>query len=328
MVKYSLSFVVPTFNEKQSVDILYKEIEDIIKRIGSPSFEVVFVDDGSTDQTPMVLDRLFKKYPNHVVIVTLRANFGKSEALMRGFEACRNEIIVTLDADLQDDPSCLPKFLERIEEGYDFVCGWKKVRHDSIGKRLPSKVFNWGTAKLSRIPLQDFNCGFKVFRREFTKDLVFYGDQYRFLPVFAKHMGFKITEVEVNHRPRKFGVSKFGALRLFTGSFDLITLLFLTRFSFAPLHFFGLFGVFLIILGTGVISTFELRKLLFNIPIGPGRPIIIVSATVAILGTLLIVFGIISELIISLTAKISNNNRAVNIKSLRDERDPGNHRKD
>src|SRR5690349_18376860 len=246
-----LSILVPVYNEVGSLRQLHEEIGQACRKVGVPH-EIVFVDDGSTDGSAKLLDEIADGDPL-VTVIHFRKNFGKSPALAAGFEAVRGQIVVTMDADLQDDPAMIPEFVERIDAGADLVSGWKKRRNDPFGKTFPSKVFNWMVRKLSGIPLQDFNCGFKAYRIECIRELSVYGGFHRFLPVLAGAKGFRIEQLVVNHRARKHGVSKFGVTRFFDGILDLLTVLLVTKYRTRPLHFFGFPGMLLSSFGVGLL---------------------------------------------------------------------------
>lgn len=254
-----LSFVVPVFNERQSLAPLYEEIARVAAAIGARC-EVIFVDDGSTDGGRDALAELSAAYPN-VAVIEFRRNFGKSAALDAGFRAAAGEVVFTLDGDLQDDPAEVPRFLAKIDEGYDVVSGWKETRRDPLDKTGPSKFFNFVVSRLSGLALHDFNCGFKAYRAEALADLALYGELHRFVPVILHWRGFRVGEIPVNHRPRKFGKSKFGASRLFKGAMDLLTVILNTRYQTRPLHIFG--GVGAVIGASGLAILAYLAALWF-----------------------------------------------------------------
>lgn len=235
-----ISVVVPLLNEEHSLETLYAEIAAALEP--RDEFEVVFVDDGSTDGSMGVLTRLHDAHPN-VVVIQLRRNFGKAAALSAGFDAARGELVVTLDADLQDDPREIPRFLAEIDQGLDCVSGWKQVRHDPWHKVLPSRIFNWLVSVLTGVKLHDHNCGFKCYRREIFREVRLYGELHRFVPVLAAARGWKVGEIVVNHRPRKFGRSKYGVTRIVKGFLDLLTVYFLTGFEQRPQHLLGTCGI-------------------------------------------------------------------------------------
>ncbi|MET0385794.1 MAG: glycosyltransferase family 2 protein [Polyangiales bacterium] len=289
-----LSILVPVYDEKDSLHELHTEITAACTKLGR-TYEILFVNDGSKDGSTDVLDELAKLDP-HVVAVHLRRNFGKSPALAAGFERVRGAIVVTLDADLQDDPALIPEFVARIEAGADLVSGWKQKRHDPIDKTLPSRVFNGVVRKLTGLKLRDFNCGFKAYRAECVRELRVYGGFHRFLPVFAHDRGFRVEELVVQHRARKFGSSKYGARRFFEGMLDLPTVLLLTRYRMRPLHFFGLPGV--LVLGVGLLLLAYLTVLWFlGHPVGT-RPLLSLGVLLTITGLQILCVGLVAEVVV------------------------------
>lgn len=289
-----LSIIVPSFNEQDSIGELHRDIVNACDARGY-SWELIFVDDGSTDATPQRLADLAQQ-DGRVRVVTFRRNFGKAAALDAGFQRARGEIIITADADLQDDPSEIPKFIDLIESGYDVVSGWKQVRHDPLGKTLPSKLFNGVVSRVSGVKLNDFNCGFKAYRAEALKGLRLYGELHRFIPVLVHWRGYRVGEMVVNHRPRKFGHSKYGLERLLKGLFDLMTVMLTTRFSARPLHIFGGAGFIF-----GAIGTLCLLYLavLWTLGLGPigSRPLLTFGWLFVVVGVQLISMGLLAELI-------------------------------
>jgi len=233
-----LSVVIPLFDEEESLPALHQELLAALRPTGL-AFECIYVDDGSTDGSLEVLRRLHAADPAQVRVLSFRRNHGKSAAMAAGFAAARGSNIATLDADLQDDPAEIPKLLAALDAGADLVCGWKRARRDPWTKRLPSKLFNLVTARVSGVRLHDFNTGLKAYRAEVVRDLHVYGELHRFVPVLAAWQGFAVHEVPVHHRPRQFGRSKFGAARFVNGFLDLVTVMFITRGGRSPLHFFG-----------------------------------------------------------------------------------------
>lgn len=235
-----LSIVIPVFNEEESLPLLYEKILENVTQLSDliGSYELLFIDDGSRDSSLSVIKALAEKDPN-VHAVVLRRNFGKAAALSAGFEEARGEIVITMDADLQDDPCELRAFIEKLDEGYDLVSGWKYNRLDPLEKRLPSKLFNRVTRKLSGVQLHDFNCGFKAYRREVVKIIDVYGEYHRYIPVLAHREGFRITEIKVHHNKRQFGKSKYGFERYLRGMFDAMSASFLLLFFDRPMYFFG-----------------------------------------------------------------------------------------
>ncbi|HNE84677.1 MAG TPA: glycosyltransferase family 2 protein, partial [bacterium] len=248
---YSISVVIPLFNEEESLPELTEKIHTVASRMGVV-YEIIFVDDGSTDNSYTVIQKLKQQYAA-VKALRFRKNFGKSTALSEGFKMATGTYVITMDADLQDDPEEIPHLVNKLQEGNDLVSGWKKVRHDPISKTIPSRFFNYVTRVMSGIRLHDFNCGLKAYRREVVKDVNLYGELHRYIPVLTKWEGYRrITEIVVHHHPRKYGQSKFGLSRFLKGFLDLITVVFLTRYVKRPLHFFGFFGSLSLLAGLGI----------------------------------------------------------------------------
>lgn len=242
-----ISFVIPTMDEEQSLEKLHRKITEVCDA-QSLEAQIIFVDDGSTDTSWEVMSHLSQANSNTEAI-RFRRNFGKAAALAAGFATCRGEIVFTMDADLQDDPQEIPRFLEKLDAGHDVVSGWKRVRHDPWHKVLPSRVFNWLVSRLTGVFLHDHNCGFKAYRRPILDEVELYGERHRFVPVLAAAQGWRVGEIEVEHHAREHGQSKYGVSRLLKGFLDLITIYLLTSFSSRPLHLIGSFGMFFFGLG-------------------------------------------------------------------------------
>jgi glycosyltransferase involved in cell wall biosynthesis len=261
----------------------------------SSTFEIIFVDDGSTDGSPSVLRELHESDPAHVRVVQFRRNFGKTAALSAGFALARGEVVVTLDADLQDDPDELPKLLAKLNDGYDLVGAWRAHRQDSISKRWPSKIANTTVSKLTGLQLHDINCGFKVYRSEVVKDLKLYGELHRYIPVLAHWKGYRVTEQAVTHHPRRYGASKYGARRLARGYIDFLSVLFLTTYLKRPMHLFGMAGT--IVAGLGTLIMLYLVAL-WVIQGGIGwRPLLFFGITALVVGIQLISVGLLGEML-------------------------------
>jgi glycosyltransferase involved in cell wall biosynthesis len=292
-----ISVVVPVYDEVESLEELYQGITAACTRLGR-GHEILFIDDGSRDGSDLKLDSLASR-DSRVQVIHFRRNFGKSPALAAAFERVRGDIVLTLDADLQDDPAMIPDFVERIDAGADLVSGWKKRRNDPLGKTFPSKVFNWMVRKLSGIPLQDFNCGFKAYRIECIRELSVYGGFHRFLPVLAGAKGFRIEQLVVNHRSRKHGVSKFGVTRFFDGILDLLTVLLVTKYRTRPLHFFGFPGMLLSGIGVGLLIYLSVLWFLGE-SIGT-RPLLTLGVLLTIMGLQFLCFGLLGELLVRTT---------------------------
>ncbi len=285
-----LTLVVPGLNEAESLPELAALIrENLADRV---AYELIFVDDGSTDNTWEVIAELRDGDPA-VRGVRLRKNFGKATALSAGFARARGEVVITMDADLQDDPVDLPNFLEQIEQGLDVVVGWKVNRRDPLNRRVLSRVFNRTVGLLTRVKLHDMNCGFKAYRREVIKAIPVYGDLFRFIPVFAAWHGFRVGEVPVEHHARKFGSSRYGIERILRGMFDLISVIFLTRYSKKPMHLFGMLGL---ILGTAGVGICIYLTVLWGMGHSIGsRPLLLLGVLMIILGMQFFSMGLLGE---------------------------------
>jgi glycosyltransferase involved in cell wall biosynthesis len=302
-----LSIVVPLLNESESLQQLLEEIL-LVAEGNELSLEVIFVDDGSTDDSWSLIEE-FSDAHDEVSGIRFRRNFGKAAALTAGMKAACGDLIMMMDADLQDDPAEIPKFLDRLGEGFDVVNGWKQRRLDPWHKVYPSKVFNWMIGKLTGLRLHDHNCGLKLFRKEVAQELNIYGELHRFIPVIAYSRGFKVTEIPVNHRPREHGHSKYGIRRFLRGFLDLFTVKFLIGFGQRPSHMLGAVGLFFFGLGGLGLAWLTFIWVLMNVfgfltpePIGT-RPLLAYSIAFTLLGAQAISLGLISELIVSNTMK-------------------------
>jgi dolichol-phosphate mannosyltransferase len=302
-----LSVVVPVLNEAESLPPLYQELVDVAREHGY-QWDLIFVDDGSTDGSWDVIERLARDDAS-VQGIRFRRNFGKAAALSAGFAAARGELVFTLDADLQDDPREIPRFLAEIDKGLDVVSGWKQVRNDPWHKVGPSRVFNWLVGYLTGVRLHDHNCGFKCYRREIFDEVRLYGELHRFVPVLAAARGWKVGEIAVNHRPRKFGSSKYGVRRFVKGFLDLLTVYFLTGFAQRPAHLLGTFGLTSLAVGTVGMVYFTIYWLIrqywvFTVGAAEAgmqplheRPALLYSVAALLLGVQLLSVGFIAELI-------------------------------
>jgi len=295
--KVAISIVVPVMNEEQSIQTLYEKLSTQLDRIGS-RYEIIFVDDGSTDGTFRELKTLHSEHPGIVRVIQFRRNFTKTPALVAGFSRCRGDVIFTMDGDLQDDPEEIPSFLSKLDEGYDLVSGWKFPRLDPISKTFPSRIFNWLVGKMTGVHLHDINNGFKAYRREIIEDpqLKLYGEFHRFIPVMAHWRGFRVTEIKVRHHPRKFGSSKYGARRFARGLIDLLNVLFLTTFLRKPLRLFGPLGFWTLLIGIIVDAFVVARRIFFGQPIH-NQPLLFVGILLIIFGVQFILTGLQSEMI-------------------------------
>ena len=290
-----ISVVVPLLNEERSLETLYAEIVAALEQEGH-DFEVVFVDDGSTDESLSTLGRLHEEQSN-VVVVHLRRNFGKAAALQAGFLEARGDIVVTIDADLQDDPGEIPKLLAKLEEGFDLVSGWKTRRNDPFPRRLFSRIFNWVTGVISGVHLHDVNCGLKAYRAEVLKGMRIYGELHRFIPVLAAYRGYRVAEIPVNHRARQHGRSRYGPERYLRGFFDLLSVTFMGRYRHRPLHLFGGVGLLMGAIGF-IILTYLSVMWFWGHGIG-GRPLFTLGVLLMVVGIQFISLGLLSELITS-----------------------------
>lgn len=289
-----ISIVVPLFNEEESLAELVQAIEVSISE--TYSYEVIFVDDGSTDTSFQVIKDLSSKH-EQVRGISFGHNYGKSVALQAGFEEVKGKYVVTMDADLQDDPNEVPDMIQMLKGGLDMVSGWKKERFDPISKTVPSKFFNYVTRKAAGIHLHDFNCGLKAYKREVIDNIYLYGELHRYIPMLAKKEGFtRIGEKIVKHHPRKYGTTKFGLSRFINGFLDLITILFVQRYFQKPMHFFGTFGILLLMVGTGINVYLAVLRLFLNKGIGD-RPLLFLGILLMVLGIQLLSTGLIGELI-------------------------------
>jgi len=297
-----ISIVIPLYNEAESLPELYAWIEKVMKKEGF-SYEVIFVDDGSTDNSWTVIKELKENNPE-IKALRFRRNYGKSPGLHCGFSRAEGDVIITMDADLQDSPDEIPELYEMImQEGYHLVSGWKKKRYDPLSKTIPTKLFNATARAVSGIKLHDFNCGLKAYKKDVVKNIEVYNDMHRYIPYLAKNAGFtKIGEKEVKHQARKYGSTKFGLDRFFNGYLDLLTLWFLSKFGKKPMHFFGLAGSLMFIFGFLAVITVGAMKI-YNMNTGNAyrlvteSPYFFMALTCMILGTQLFLTGFIGELV-------------------------------
>jgi dolichol-phosphate mannosyltransferase len=290
-----LSVVVPVHDEERSVELLYDELDAALAPLQRP-WEVVFVDDGSTDGTFAALTRLHARHEG-IRVVRLRRNFGKAAALQAGFEEAQGDIVVTIDGDLQDDPAEIPRLLAKLDEGFDLVSGWKTKRRDPLTRRIPSRVFNGVTSRISGLRLHDLNCGLKAYRAEVVRGLRLYGELHRFVPVLAHYRGFRVAELPVNHRPREHGRSRYGVERYVRGFLDLLTVTFMGRYRHRPLHLFGGLGLLLGLIGMVVLAYLTALKI-GGEAIGH-RPLLTLGVLLVVVGVQLVSLGLLSELITS-----------------------------
>ena len=302
MDRLDISVVVPLYNEVESLPELAEWVDRVMRENGF-SYEMILIDDGSSDGSWEVVEGLKERYPA-VRGISFARNYGKSAALYCGFAAAEGEVVITMDADLQDSPDEIPELRRMIlEEGYDLVSGWKKRRHDPVGKRWPSKFFNWTARSVSGIRLHDFNCGLKAYRRKVVKAIEVYGEMHRFIPILAKQAGFRrIGEKVVDHHARKYGHSKFGIERMVKGYLDLISVLFMSHFGRSPMYFFGSLGTLMFLLGGGTtvwIIAEKLWKQFHDLPLRAvtDQPLFYLAILAVILGVQLFLAGFLGELI-------------------------------
>lgn len=289
-----LSIVIPLYNEEESLRELYEQIVAVASGMAK-SFEAIFVDDGSTDGSFGVLQELHKG-DHRVKVIRLRRNFGKSAALAAGFQVTRGSYVITMDADLQDDPAEIPGLVEAMGDQYDLISGWKKKRQDPITKTIPSRFFNFVTARMTGIHIHDFNCGLKAYRGGVVKEVSVYGELHRYIPALAHWAGYRVGEKVVNHRPRKYGRTKFGISRFFRGFLDLLTILFTTRYIRRPLHLFGLWGIFSFVIGIAIDGYLSVEWFLGRTSLS-NRPLFLLGFLFIIIGIQFVSFGLLGEMI-------------------------------
>jgi len=289
-----ISLVIPLFNEEESVTPLSHEIRKALSRINI-DYEVIFVDDGSTDASLQKLKEITRT-DNRFKYLSFRKNYGKSAALYEGFKASSGDAVVTLDADLQDDPHEIQNLLKKLESGYDLCSGWKKKRQDPFIKKISSKFFNFFTRIISGVKIHDFNCGLKAYRKEVVENVKVYGELHRYIPVLASWQGFSVTEMIVNHHPRRYGKTKFGMSRFFKGFVDLITVIFVTRYIKRPMHFFGFFGAVSFLIGFIILGYLTILWI-HGIPLS-NRPMLFLGMLLIIVGAQLFAVGLLGEVIV------------------------------
>jgi glycosyltransferase involved in cell wall biosynthesis len=302
-----VSIVIPLYNEEESLPELFEWIVRVVN-VNNYSYEIIMVDDGSTDDSWCIIQKISAQNPN-IKGIKFQRNYGKSAALNEGFKAAKGDVVITMDADMQDSPDEIPELRRMIiEDKYDLVSGWKKKRFDNkLTKNLPSKIFNAAARRISHISLHDFNCGLKAYRKKVVKSIEIYGEMHRNIPVLAKWAGFKkIGEKVVEHRPRKYGVTKFGWERFINGFLDLSTLTFVGRFSKRPMHFFGLYGTIFFIIGF-FSSLYLIIAKIMNTDYGlTNKPLFYIALAVMIMGMQLFLTGFISELIVRNASERNN----------------------
>ena len=291
-----ISIVIPVYNEEESLPELALQLESELNKVAGNRWEVIFVDDGSTDGSFATIGQI-RQRNQRFHCIRFRRNYGKSAALSAGFVEARGVIIITMDADLQDDPKEIPLLIEKLKSCYDLVSGWKKKRRDPITKTIPSKIFNFVTSMMSGIRLHDFNCGLKAYRRDVVKSLKIYGEIYRYIPALAHWEGFRVTEIPVQHHARRYGKSKFGFSRLIKGYLDLLTVLFTTRYFKRPLHFFGTIGSLFSVVGFALDLYLTVEWAMGRTSLS-NRPLALFGVALIIVGVQLISMGLLGEMIV------------------------------
>ncbi|MEA3345646.1 MAG: glycosyltransferase family 2 protein [Chloroflexota bacterium] len=291
-----LSIVVPVYNEEKNVAYLYQQLTEVLEPLGR-SYEVICVDDGSTDRSFELLAELAAR-DSRVKVIRFRRNFGQTAAFSAGFDHAKGEIVITIDADLQNDPSSIPLLLDKMEEGYDLVSGWRANRQDPfLTRQLPSRIANWLITKTTGVDVRDRGCSLRAHRREVVKQMHLYGELHRFIPDIASWIGVTMAEVPVNHRPRRFGKSKYGLSRTFRVILDLITVRFLLSYSTRPIHIFGSLGLVAFLLGVGLGVYLTVLKLAMGQDIG-GRPLLTLAVLLMMVGMQMVAMGLLGELIV------------------------------
>ncbi|MDH7512814.1 MAG: glycosyltransferase family 2 protein [Clostridiales bacterium] len=294
--KVSLSIIIPVFNEAKNLPELFDELMPVLDKLGR-SFEVIFIDDGSTDESWRVLQSLQQRRST-VRIIQLRKNFGQTAALAAGFDYARGDVIINLDADLQNDPKDIPLLIDRVEAGYDIVSGWRKSRKDRFfSRRLPSVIANWLISRLTGVRLHDYGCTLKAFRKDVIKNIKLYGELHRFIPAIASHMGVAIAEVKVNHRPRRHGKSKYSFFRFSRVILDMLTVKFLLSYSTRPLQIFGLIGLVSGLLGFIISFWLSYQRLVLNISVA-NRPLLLLGVLLMVIGFQFITLGLLAEMMV------------------------------
>jgi len=298
-----ISIVIPLYNEEESIVELSIALKKVLEGLRA-NYEVIFIDDGSTDNSFNKIKEV-NRVNSRFKCIKFRRNYGKSAALQQGFKAAKGDYIITMDSDLQDDPDEIPALIEKLNEGYDLVSGWKKVRHDPFIKNQTSKIFNLVTSIMVGLRLHDYNCGLKAYVKDVVKNIKVYGEMHRYIPALAFLSGFRVTEIPVTHHERKYGKTKFGISRFFNGFFDLSTVLFTNKYIKRPLHFFGSIGLLSFVAGFGVLLYLTIMKFAESIPI-EGRPLFFIAILFTIVGAQFFSLGLIAEMITKSSVEIDN----------------------
>ena len=299
----TITVIVPLFNEEDSLVELSVSLKKVLDNLRC-NWEVIFIDDGSTDTSFQKLQEIHR-VNSRFKCLKFKRNYGKSSALQEGFKAAKGDYVITMDADLQDDPEEIPAMISKLNEGFDLVSGWKKIRHDPFIKKQTSKIFNLITSIMVGLRLHDYNCGLKAYVKDVVKSIKVYGEMHRYIPAIAHLSGYRVTEIPVTHHERKYGKTKFGLSRFYNGMFDLITVLFTTKYIKRPLHLFGLLGVLSFISGFGILLYLTILKFFESTPIS-GRPLFFVGILFAIVGVQFFSIGLIGEMITKTAAETDN----------------------
>ena len=289
-----VSVIIPVFNEGESIKELYDQLKKGLEQY-TPN-EIIFIDDGSSDGSVEALKKICE-LDDSVIFIQFHRNYGKSAALSEGFKYANGNYVVTMDADLQDDPSEIKNLINKLEEGYDLVSGWKKDRKDPLSKRLPSKLFNFVTRIVTGVRIHDFNCGLKIYKKAVVKTLELYGGRHRYIPAMAGQKRFKVTEIIVNHRPRIYGETKYGGSRLFHGLFDLISILFLSKYTQSPMYFFGKIGLFTFLTGLGIEIYVLYLKYSIGDPFAKHMALLMLGILIIVIGIQFFSIGLVGEMI-------------------------------
>ncbi len=288
--------IIPVYNEEQNLPLLYQKLHQVLSSLGK-DYEIIFVDDGSTDKSWQVLCEL-RENDGHLRLIRFTRNFGQTAAMAAGFAEAEGEVVLAMDADLQNDPADIPLFLKKIDEGYDLVSGWRKNRQDATLKRkIPSRIANWLIGKITGVKIHDYGCSLKAYRKWVVKNLHLYGEMHRFIPALAALVGARITEIPVRHHPRKYGQTKYGLSRTFRVILDLITVKFLLNYSTKPLHFFGLPGLLSSFVGLMICLYLSFMKIFYQVQLSQ-RPLLLLGVLLLFIGVQFISLGLLAELII------------------------------
>jgi len=289
-----ISVVIPVYNEVDSLRDLHQELTQALRLYNE--YEILFIDDGSSDGS-VDLVREMSESDSHINLIQFHRNYGKSAALAEGFKYAEGDYIITMDADLQDDPAEISNLVNKLDEGFDLVSGWKKDRKDPLGKTIPSKLFNFVTRLFTGVEIHDFNCGLKIYRKAVVKTIDIYGGRHRYIPALAGQKKFKVSEIVVNHRSRIHGVTKYGGARLFHGFFDLISILFLSKYTQSPLYFFGQIGLFTFLTGLGIDSYVLYLKYFLGEPFAKHMALLMLGVLIIVVGIQFFSIGLVGEMI-------------------------------